>query len=257
MLNTLKHIINKCGDCNTSGILLHLHLFAGPNRAAAVAVEVSQSKSSHPGQEKYHSDYDSNPRGARAASFLRQHLFSMTLETIHVKLWEREEKNQRQSLKMNMLMTSAQQASLCEDHNEHWWVIEEMLYHDSFHQCHISHTRFRLTNKNTKKQKETLALFEKTVILWRGESTTETELAPSCRTNYCVVHWMEAVTLCWLRHWKCVNVWIDAEERERMHLLCVCVWSCHSSVRCVKTSYFKALSALMSHPRNTAFLLCN
>ncbi|XP_054622537.1 pituitary adenylate cyclase-activating polypeptide type I receptor-like isoform X6 [Dunckerocampus dactyliophorus] len=49
----------------------------GPNGAATVAVEVSQSKSSHSRQAKYGSDHYSRPRGAAAASFHWQHLLSM------------------------------------------------------------------------------------------------------------------------------------------------------------------------------------
>nr|XP_057929000.1 growth hormone releasing hormone receptor a isoform X2 [Doryrhamphus excisus] len=49
----------------------------GPNGAATLAVEVSQSKSSHPHQAKYCSDHDTKPRGAAAASFHWQHLLRM------------------------------------------------------------------------------------------------------------------------------------------------------------------------------------
>ncbi|CAG5896554.1 unnamed protein product [Menidia menidia] len=53
----------------------------GPDRAASVAVEVPQSKPSHPSQEKSHPDHNSNTWGARVASFERKHLLSMISET--------------------------------------------------------------------------------------------------------------------------------------------------------------------------------
>lgn len=58
------------------------HVSAGPVRAAKVAEEVPQSISSHPGQEKHHSDHHQNPRGARWASFEWQYLLSVILQRL-------------------------------------------------------------------------------------------------------------------------------------------------------------------------------
>ncbi|XP_072768988.1 vasoactive intestinal polypeptide receptor 1-like isoform X2 [Nerophis lumbriciformis] len=63
------------GFCGGSALLLHE--WRGPNRAAEMAVEVSQPEPSHPRQAKHGSDHGSMPRGPAEASFHWQRVVGM------------------------------------------------------------------------------------------------------------------------------------------------------------------------------------
>lgn len=99
-------------------------LSAGPNRAAEMAAEVSQSKSSHPSEAKYHSDHNSSSWWAQTASLYWQHLFGMIFKRLSV----REKLRQWESFKLNILMTLIQQP-LHENKRPQWTLVsEETLY---------------------------------------------------------------------------------------------------------------------------------
>lgn len=89
----------------------HMNLSSGPNRAAAMAEKVSQSKSSHLREAEYHSDLSSSPRGARAASFQREHHFSMISKrpSIHERLVVVRMSRKLSEAVLSLLMTLIQQ----------------------------------------------------------------------------------------------------------------------------------------------------
>ncbi|TNN51504.1 Vasoactive intestinal polypeptide receptor 1 [Liparis tanakae] len=93
-----------------SMLFTYMYSTAGPNRAAEMAVEVSQSKPSHAGEAKHHSDNLRSPRGPQATSFQRKHLFSLIFQrpAMRDKLWRERQANDERPVP-NLLMTITQQ----------------------------------------------------------------------------------------------------------------------------------------------------